>query len=177
MKKKIIKILYRFIAVERCSGTLKDYVSTINAKIHPSAALHQITSGLGFLHEKNICHRDIKPSNIFISPPVGSHAPRMKLGNYAYFRISKTEQPLYKLMGTKGWSAPEIFDSSQKTFTFAMDLFSLGLVFVYVLSGGIHPFGKEKEDRIVKVKKKEPMTFTLKQLVNVDGAEKVFDLI
>ena len=101
----------------------------------------------------------------------------MKLGNYAYFRISKTEQPLYKLMGTKGWSAPEIFDSSQKTFTFAMDLFSLGLVFAYVLSGGIHPFGKEKEDRIVKIKKKEPMTFTLKQLVNVDGAEKVFDLI
>ena len=66
---------------------------------------------------------------------------------------------------------------TQCEFTWAMDVFSMGCLFAYVLSGGVHPFGVEKEDRIVNIKKKQPMSFTIQHLNGVVGAAGVFDLI
>ena len=71
--------------------------------------------------------------------------------------------------------APEIYDCY--TFDLAMDVFPLGILFAYVLSGGVHPFGVDKEDRIFNIKKKHPMSFTIQHLNDVVGAADVFDLI
>ena len=99
----------------------------------------------------------------------------MKLTNFGIFRVVKPGQPLFKVTGTKGWSAPEIY--SQSNFTFAMDIFSLGILFAYVLSRGVHPFGSEKEDRIFNIKRKQPMSFTIQHLKDVVEAADIFDLI
>ena len=58
-----------------------------------------------------------------------------------------------------------------------MDIFSLGILFAYVLSRGIHPFGSEKEDRIFNIKRKQPMSFTIQHLKDVVEAADIFDLI
>jgi len=42
--------------------------------------------------------------------------------------------------GTEGWIAPEMLKNSGRT-TYAVDVFSLGCVYYYVLSNGEHPFG------------------------------------
>ena len=112
-----------------------------------------------------------------ISPPIGSHVPpRMKLTNFGIFRVAKAGLlPLFKVAGTKGWSAPEVY--TQCEFTWAMDVFSMGCLFAYVLSGGVHPFGVDKEDKIFNIKKKQPMSFTIQHLNDVAGAADVFDLI
>ena len=58
-----------------------------------------------------------------------------------------------------------------------MDVFSLGLLFAYVLSGGVHAFGSDKEERVFSIKKKKPMSLTVDQFKGVLRAAEVFDLI
>ena len=71
--------------------------------------------------------------------------------------------------------APEIYQLSHVTLS--MNIFTLAMVFAFFLSGGIHPFALEKEERIANIKKKQPIILTANQLLNVTGAAEIFDLI
>lgn len=75
--------------------------------------------------------------------------------------------------------APEIYVLNN--FTFTMDIFALGLIFAFVLGGGLHPFddGGDKESCILKMKGKGQMTFTVHHLLNtnVTVANEIFNLI
>ena len=54
----------------------------------------------------------------------------------------------YKIVGcgTSGWQAPEVLDPNKKPRqTRAMDLFSLGCVLFFCITGGRHPFGDHLE--------------------------------
>jgi len=76
----------------------------------------------------------------------------MKLCNFGFTRISPegAPYPLWKRNGSdQSWMAPEIY--VEEEFTTAMDIFSLGLIYAYVLSGGVHPFGLNKQFRILKL--------------------------
>ena len=168
----------RYIASERCCATLKNYVQgkcTIPQIPDNKELMRQITAGIEYLHSRDICHRDLKPSNILISRSDGTLPPQIKLSEFAFTRTSKTALPLHKLAGTKGWMAPEMYN--EESFTSSLDIFSLGLVFVFVLSGGLHAFGTDKEERNRNIKKKRAMTFTIQQLQNVVGAVEIYDLI
>ena len=77
--------------------------------------------------------------------------------------------------GSKGWLPAEAYIQTQ--FTIEMDFYALGLVYGYSLSKGCHPFGDDKDERIVKIKKSKPMTLTANQLQNVTDPEKIFHLI
>ena len=103
----------------------------------------------------------------------------IKLAN---FGIVKRTSPrngnpvsLWKLGGFKGWLPAEAYDKTQ--FTTEMDVFALGLLFGYSLNKGCHPFGEEKDKRIVRIKESQPITLTLNQIQNVTDPEKVFKLI
>ena len=47
------------------------------------------------------------------------------------------------LYGTEGWAAPEVFSRDIRSVTCAVDIFSLGCVYYFCLSGGKHPYGSE----------------------------------
>ena len=168
------------------AGTLKHLVKglyTGPAITDGILCLSQITQGLDYLHKKQIVHCDLKPSNVYISLPDSTVRPQMKLANFGIHRVCMDRQrvPLWKLAGTKGWLAPEVFLSNRTHFTYEMDLFSLGCTFGFTLSGGIHPFGQEKDDRIIRIKKLEPMTLTVEMLkrsgLNDGAAKAVFYLV
>ena len=57
---------------------------------------------------------------------------KLQLGRMSFSRRSG-------VTGTDGWIAPEMLNSERTTC--AVDIFSLGCVFYYVLSNGKHPFG------------------------------------
>jgi len=63
--------------------------------------------------------------------------------------------------GTKGWMAPEVYESNR--FDFKVDIWALGCIFGYTLSGGKHPFGEDPDNRSVQIKTKKPMLRVFKE--------------
>ncbi|KAI0136186.1 unfolded protein response sensor protein [Xylariales sp. AK1849] len=132
--------------------------------------LLQIANGLSHLHGLRIVHRDLKPQNILVTMTkdgkprlvVSDFGLCKKLdGAQSSFGATTAHAA-----GTSGWRAPELLldddarensnsmgsmhsESSQlvssdlmpnRRATRAIDIFSLGLVFFYVLTKGSHPF-------------------------------------
>ncbi|KAK6852286.1 serine/threonine kinase IREI [Apiospora arundinis] len=132
--------------------------------------LLQIANGLSHLHNLRIVHRDLKPQNILVTMTkdgrprlvVSDFGLCKKLdGAQSSFGATTAHAA-----GTSGWRAPELLldddaregsasmssshsESSQlvssglmpnRRATRAIDIFSLGLVFFYVLTKGCHPF-------------------------------------
>lgn len=172
----------RYIAVHRTLGTLKDLALreyAVHAVGDWQKVLYQLTSGLNHLHTKQVIHGHLKPKNILVSCPDGEVPPMIKLANFGIVKrtSSRNGNPvsLWKLGGSKSWLPAEAYVKTQ--FTIEMDVYALGLLFGYCLNNGSHPFGEDKDERIIRIKKSEPMTLTLNQLRNVNDPEKVFQLI
>lgn len=102
----------------------------------------QITKGLKFLHCLRIAHRDIKPQNI-LWKDYGNDEMKFIISDFDLSHVSDGNSSSHRPRhGTTGWMAPEmiIYESKSKRTT-AVDIFSLGCVFYYVLTRGKHPFG------------------------------------
>ncbi len=127
--------------------------------------LFQLTSGLDYIHSKDIIHRNIRPENILIVPS-SSKWVRMKISNFNFavryqdlnsgsqMSTNTAEESIY-------WVSPEekfLITVAQSTsfhqrngtpnqiiapkFRFVhCDTFSCGCVLLCFLLRGIHPFG------------------------------------
>lgn len=172
--------------MELCSGTLVDY---FNGKYqgprfeNEREILRQVTRGLAHLHNLKIVHRDIKPTNILIFESTTSEGaasePQIKLADFDISKLLKTDETEFtntsptNPTGTRGWMAPEVYQS--KKFDFKVDVWALGLVFGYTLSKGKHPYGEDLDKRIVFIKEKKPMLLNQTDLIcnNLEGAFKL----
>ena len=202
-----------FIVTELCTGTLYDLVvkETILFKDENAERtvkddpllfiLWQIVKGLRHLHDNKIVHRDLNPRNILysLSPcdqgsSSSSRRPVMKLADFGMSRIIPEEKshltrtqvsgysPYFKAFGTKGWIAPEILNGEPK-YRESVDIFPLGLIFAFTLSGGRHPFDDDppkenetKEEAISRttmrndrIKKKVSITLNAQQLNGISN--------
>ncbi|XP_019397368.1 PREDICTED: serine/threonine-protein kinase/endoribonuclease IRE2 isoform X1 [Crocodylus porosus] len=140
---------FHYIAIELCSATLQEYVenpSFDRRSLDPVTLLHQTMSGLAHLHALHIVHRDLKPCNILISAPNSQGQIRAILSDFGLCKKLQGGRHSFSLRsgipGTEGWIAPELLrEDPKENPTCAVDIFSAGCVFYYVVSGGRHPFG------------------------------------
>lgn len=125
---------------------------------HPSPLLltlmRDMVSGLVHLHELGIIHRDLKPQNVLIIKERSLCAKLSDMGISKRLLGDMSSLDHHATgCGSSGWQAPEQLHHGRETR--AVDLFSLGCVLFYCITGGRHPFGDhlERDVNIVKNQK------------------------
>jgi serine/threonine-protein kinase/endoribonuclease IRE1 len=135
--------------------------------------LHQLAAGLCHLHNLRIIHRDIKPQNILVAYPKRTqpNGTRLVISDFGLGKnlpenVSTLVDPTGNA-GTSGWKAPELISQPRENegrhshntpvnsdsgihpgggvsgVKRAADIFSLGCLFFWVLTDGVHPFEDE----------------------------------
>uniref|UniRef100_A0AAZ3QU79 Serine/threonine-protein kinase/endoribonuclease IRE1 n=1 Tax=Oncorhynchus tshawytscha TaxID=74940 RepID=A0AAZ3QU79_ONCTS len=138
--------LFTYIAIELCAATLQQYVEdpSCHAGLSPVTVLQQTMCGLSHLHSLNIVHRDLKPRNILLSQPGPLGRVRALISDFGLCKKIPEGRTSFSLRsgipGTEGWIAPEVLLDTPGHNP-AVDVFSAGCVFYYVVSRGQHPFG------------------------------------
>ncbi|MEV6314150.1 protein kinase [Streptomyces sp. NPDC051776] len=96
--------------------------------------LDQLLSGLTAVHAQGVVHRDIKPANILLEA-TGTGRPHLRLSDFG-ISMRKGEPRLTEtnyVVGTPGYFAPEQMMGAEPDFP--ADLFAVGLVTLYLLTG------------------------------------------
>jgi len=141
--KKKIYLLYEY-----CNGgDLKQLVERKNSPLPFNEAfniLYQVAEGLAYLHNLGFIHSDIKPENVLLKLP-----DIWKLGDFGLIK-PRGFSGILDIKGTVGYIAPEVFRGEIHR---SSDIFSLGCLLYYMLTGK-HPFnGKNYKEELLLNKK------------------------
>ncbi|OAQ59012.1 kinase domain-containing protein [Pochonia chlamydosporia 170] len=94
--------------------------------------LRQISMGLAFMHRNHFAHRDLKPENILIKRD--DDILIAKLGD---FGLSKVLGNMHTHAGSFIYMAPELWDEDRIGYTEVVDLWSLGVICLEILTGWV----------------------------------------
>jgi serine/threonine-protein kinase/endoribonuclease IRE1 len=93
----------------------------------------------------------------------------MKLADFGISKMLKTDMDMdftntsvTNPSGSRGWMAPEVY--KKERFDCKVDIFPLGCIFAYTLSGGKHPFGDDPDQRLLRIKNQQPMSMVQQDL-------------
>jgi serine/threonine protein kinase len=159
-----------FIAMEHIElGDLQRHLTQALPEPEVRQITIQVLEGLSFMHENGFVHRDLKPGNIMVV----SRTPRWFV-KITDFGISKRRQQgvttLHTMQrGTLGFAAPEVLgmDGAEGSYTFAVDIWSLGAVTYYMLTNSMafeNPF-----EMVMYAMGTKPFSTGLLQANNVSG--------
>eukprot|EP00293_Proteomonas_sulcata_P020599 CAMPEP_0184300394 /NCGR_PEP_ID=MMETSP1049-20130417/10813_1 /TAXON_ID=77928 /ORGANISM="Proteomonas sulcata, Strain CCMP704" /LENGTH=285 /DNA_ID=CAMNT_0026611099 /DNA_START=74 /DNA_END=931 /DNA_ORIENTATION=+ len=117
----------------------------------------ELLGGVAYLHSLGIVHRDLKPGNVLLSIEGNIKISDMGLSK----RLDKEQSSFETLSaGTIGWRAPELILGERCTK--AVDIFAVGCIMHYLLTGGHHVFG-ERMMRDANIVRDQPDTSRLAQ--------------
>ena len=112
--------------------------------------LYQMLHVLSFFRELGLeAHQDIKPENIFLNSVAkhfvsGDTAASPYMAYLADFGLANAFRNLGKPYGSRPYMAPEMYERAPPGVSYEkVDVFGLGVVLFELLTGGIHPIGKE----------------------------------
>jgi serine/threonine protein kinase len=124
-----------FLVTEYCQlGSLAERDWSGVGIVEVLDVFRQVCAGVAHAHQNGIVHRDIKPHNIYLrnerTPVVGDFGLCFidKEGE----RLTATEE----VAGSRFYTAPEIADGRATPVPFACDVYSLGKLLYWMLSGG-----------------------------------------
>jgi len=135
-------LLYEFMP----HGSLDNYYANISnqknrlwkpKKMQAYKWIYELTQAVYFLHHcyYPIMHRDLKPSNILLNEDL-----HIKLTDFGLSRTIKKKHEKYKMSGCTGtlrYMAPEVIFNDGEDYDLKIDIYSLALVFWFILTGKI----------------------------------------
>ena len=133
------------IYMEVCDYDLAKFVKEKGKfQIHETLdAILQISKGLDHVHSNGIIHRDLKPQNILVKK--SGSVVTYKITDFGVSRVKEaneeTGQMYLTARGTSIFMAPEVLETHfgrkkmSKGYPYEVDIFSLGLVFYWLVSG------------------------------------------
>ena len=114
----------------------------LDSPIRAISIFRDICAGVSYAHGKGVIHRDIKPGNIFLRSTAGPAV----VGDFGLCllecdldRMTLTDEAV----GSRLYMAPELEDGRLDRVTPAVDVYSLGKLLYWLLSGG-KIFSREK---------------------------------
>ena len=130
--------------------------------------IHDVASGLAYLHEKDIVHQDIKPDNILIDVEGNYLITDFGISTHARSTLRKSVMCSTNSAGTLAYMGPERF-SQQPAPTKASDIWSFGAM-LFELLEGTTPFppdfgGSMQNANAVIPTIKAPVSDKLKQTI------------
>ncbi|XP_008067325.1 interferon-induced, double-stranded RNA-activated protein kinase isoform X2 [Carlito syrichta] len=120
-----------FIQMEFCDrGTLAKWIDDRMGE-KPEKALvleffEQITTGVDYIHSKNLIHRDLKPLNIFLVDE-----KQIKIGDFGLVTSLKYDEKRTHNTGTLQYMSPEQISSQE--YGKEVDIYALGLILAELL--------------------------------------------
>ncbi|CAD8120793.1 unnamed protein product [Paramecium sonneborni] len=133
-------------------GDLFDYVQNKSYLEESEAAIifNQLLDALSYIHSIGIVHRDIKPENILMILDKNA-IKQIKLIDFGLAnhlsKIQKNNEFQNYHCGTCNYQAPEMLQFQE--ITFAVDVFALGVILYYMLSGYL-PFDSDIPQEIIQ---------------------------
>ncbi|KAG0226731.1 hypothetical protein BGW42_003455 [Actinomortierella wolfii] len=111
---------------------------------------HEIARGLEYIHQEGVLHRDLKSSNVLLSRHMEA-----KLADFGLARVHSTVSTSLsmssaggKIIGTLGWIAPEIFETSKPPYSTKSDVYALGMVMWEMAANCTRPY-KEQDNGLM----------------------------
>jgi serine/threonine protein kinase len=95
----------------------------------------QLSAAIAAAHAKGVIHRDIKPSNILFTG--FGHDVWLTDFGICLLREQARLTDLDEVVGPRSFLAPELEDGGRLEVTPAADVYSLGKVLYYIISGGV----------------------------------------
>lgn len=131
-----------YIAQELCRTSELENILTNNT----SSALrrkicHHLALGLHHIHQKKVLHGNLNPKYVFVS----WDGKTMKIGGFGFSRGLRSESVAKGVPNRIGnWGSPEHYKrSTDKPKGKESDVFSIGMIFHYVLRNGTHDFNRD----------------------------------
>ena len=100
--------------------------------------IYRIGKAIQYLHNYGMVHRDLKPENIVFGK--NNDINSLKIIDFGLTVTLGYEETVNDLMGTVTYLAPEVY--TNKPYDFKVDVWSIGVILYYLLSG-ILPFDDE----------------------------------
>jgi len=147
---------YIFIIMEYLEGgTFANYLENTPiddlSEKQASYCMYQIAKALEYMHQFGIIHRDLKPENIMIKNKLPySSLDSIKVMDFGLSKILGPNERVKDGYGTLTYVAPEVL--TRKPYNKHVDIWSLGVIVFYVLSGTF-PFDDSSNNEEVIAKK------------------------
>lgn len=115
-----------------------------------------VAQAISFAHTKGIVHRDLKPSNILLDSQLKPFIADFGLAKSTSGNSDLTQTG--QILGTAGYMAPEQAAGDYKTIGTSADIYGLGALLYFCLTGQPPFVGENVLDALVQVLESEPVT-------------------
>jgi calcium-dependent protein kinase len=129
--------------------------------------IKNILKALVILDKHGVMHRDLKPDNIILKKknvPIKENI--LKLVDFGLATYQDVDEYLFKRCGTPGFVAPEVINAKRGAnvhYSTKCDVFSVGIIFFFMLTGKI-PYDGADFQEVLDNNKKATINFNVKEL-------------